>query len=209
MLGLVADYARDEVTSADVLLVPGGIGTRPLVDDEPTLEWIRALDAGERRGRRRCAPARCCSARPGLLAGQGGHDALARARPARALRRDAGVGTRRRAGQGHHRGRRVVGHRHGAARSRPASPATTSRRRSSSASSTTRSPPSTAAPSPRPPRTSWSSPSPASPSPTNPAKDCEPASRTPPHIAWYRDAGSRVLLVGDDDWRSRGRRGLG
>ena len=45
MLGLIADYARDEVTSADVLLVPGGIGTRPLVEDEPTLEWIRALDA--------------------------------------------------------------------------------------------------------------------------------------------------------------------
>ena len=46
MLGLVADYTREEVTSADILVVPGGIGTRPLVDDEPTLEWIRAIDAG-------------------------------------------------------------------------------------------------------------------------------------------------------------------
>jgi putative intracellular protease/amidase len=46
MLGLVADYACEEVMSADILLVPGGIGTRPLVDDEPTLEWIRAIDAG-------------------------------------------------------------------------------------------------------------------------------------------------------------------
>ena len=46
MLGIVADYARDEVTSADVLVVPGGIGTRPLIHDEPTLEWIRAIDAG-------------------------------------------------------------------------------------------------------------------------------------------------------------------
>jgi putative intracellular protease/amidase len=45
MLGIVADYALSEVTSADVLLVPGGIGTRPLVEHEPTLEWIRALDA--------------------------------------------------------------------------------------------------------------------------------------------------------------------
>jgi putative intracellular protease/amidase len=45
MLGLIADYARDEVTTADVLLVPGGIGTRSLVEDEPTLQWIRALDA--------------------------------------------------------------------------------------------------------------------------------------------------------------------
>jgi len=46
MLALVADYARDEVTSADILVVPGGIGTRPLVDDEPTLDWIRGIDAG-------------------------------------------------------------------------------------------------------------------------------------------------------------------
>ena len=46
MLGVVVDYARDEVTSADILVVPGGIGTRALVTDEPTLEWIRAIDAG-------------------------------------------------------------------------------------------------------------------------------------------------------------------
>src|SRR5579862_8509994 len=46
MLALVADFARDEVTRADILVVPGGIGTRALVDDAPTLEWIRAIDAG-------------------------------------------------------------------------------------------------------------------------------------------------------------------
>jgi len=46
MLGLVADYATSEVTSADILVVPGGIGTRPLAEDEPTLEWIRSIDAG-------------------------------------------------------------------------------------------------------------------------------------------------------------------
>ena len=46
MLGVVRDFSRDEVTSADILVVPGGIGTRPLIDDEPTLEWIRAVDAG-------------------------------------------------------------------------------------------------------------------------------------------------------------------
>ena len=46
MLGVIVDYARDEVTSADILVVPGGIGTRPLVEDEPTLDWIRAIDAG-------------------------------------------------------------------------------------------------------------------------------------------------------------------
>ena len=46
MLGLEADFTMDEITSADILLVPGGIGTRPLIEDQPTLEWIRAIDAG-------------------------------------------------------------------------------------------------------------------------------------------------------------------
>ena len=46
MLGVVRDFSREEVTSADILVVPGGIGTRPLVEDQPTLEWIRAIDAG-------------------------------------------------------------------------------------------------------------------------------------------------------------------
>lgn len=44
-LGLVADYSTDDVTSADVLVVPGGFATRKLEHDEPTLEWIRAMDA--------------------------------------------------------------------------------------------------------------------------------------------------------------------
>jgi len=46
MLGIVADYDTSEVTSADILVVPGGIGTRALVSHEPLLEWIRAIDAG-------------------------------------------------------------------------------------------------------------------------------------------------------------------
>jgi putative intracellular protease/amidase len=46
MLGLTADFDTSEVTSAEILVVPGGIGTRALVEDESTLEWIRAIDAG-------------------------------------------------------------------------------------------------------------------------------------------------------------------
>jgi putative intracellular protease/amidase len=46
MLGVVRDFTFDEVPSAEILVVPGGIGTRPLIDDAPTLEWIRAIDAG-------------------------------------------------------------------------------------------------------------------------------------------------------------------
>ena len=64
---------------------------------------------------------------------------------------------RGRAGQDHHRRRRVVRHRHGADARRAGSPATTSPRRSSSGSSTTRSRPSTRArPRRRPTRSSRS-----------------------------------------------------
>jgi transcriptional regulator GlxA family with amidase domain len=44
-LGLIADYALEEIDSPDIVLVPGGIGSRPLLDDEPLLEWLRAVDA--------------------------------------------------------------------------------------------------------------------------------------------------------------------
>jgi putative intracellular protease/amidase len=44
-LALVADHARDDVTSADVLVVPGGFATRALEGDAGLLAWIRAVDA--------------------------------------------------------------------------------------------------------------------------------------------------------------------
>lgn len=34
----------EDVTQADVLIVPGGFGTRPLTEDQATLDWIRAID---------------------------------------------------------------------------------------------------------------------------------------------------------------------
>jgi transcriptional regulator GlxA family with amidase domain len=40
-LSLVADASIEEVTSPDILVVPGGFGTRALLDHEPTLDWIR------------------------------------------------------------------------------------------------------------------------------------------------------------------------
>jgi transcriptional regulator GlxA family with amidase domain len=43
-LGLVADHTLDEVTSPDVVLVPGGIGSRPLMHDEELLQWLRQVD---------------------------------------------------------------------------------------------------------------------------------------------------------------------
>jgi transcriptional regulator GlxA family with amidase domain len=47
-LGLVADYSIDEVTESDIVLVPGGEGNRPLLDDRRVLGWLRALDRGTR-----------------------------------------------------------------------------------------------------------------------------------------------------------------
>jgi transcriptional regulator GlxA family with amidase domain len=43
-LGLVADHAFAEVTGADILLVPGGGGNRPMMRDEELLAWLREID---------------------------------------------------------------------------------------------------------------------------------------------------------------------
>ena len=40
MLGLTCDATFDEVTGPDVVLVPGGVGTRELMTDGPVLDWI-------------------------------------------------------------------------------------------------------------------------------------------------------------------------
>jgi transcriptional regulator GlxA family with amidase domain len=42
-LSLVADAALDEVTSPDVVVVPGGFGNRMLLEHEPLHEWIRSV----------------------------------------------------------------------------------------------------------------------------------------------------------------------
>src|SRR5882724_121590 len=45
VLGIVADHARADITTADVLVMPGGFATRNLEHDAELLEWIRAIDA--------------------------------------------------------------------------------------------------------------------------------------------------------------------
>lgn len=45
-LGLSVDFGLDEVSEADVVLVPGGEGNRPLLRDEAVLSWLREIDAG-------------------------------------------------------------------------------------------------------------------------------------------------------------------
>jgi transcriptional regulator GlxA family with amidase domain len=42
-LSLVADAPIAEVTEPDIVVVPGGYGTRALLEHEPVLDWIRAV----------------------------------------------------------------------------------------------------------------------------------------------------------------------
>jgi transcriptional regulator GlxA family with amidase domain len=47
-LGLTIDVALDEVPAPDVVVMPGGIGTREILDGGPYLEWLRAVHPGTR-----------------------------------------------------------------------------------------------------------------------------------------------------------------
>jgi transcriptional regulator GlxA family with amidase domain len=41
-LGITADAALGELTDPDIVLVPGGEGNRPMLEDEEVLDWLRA-----------------------------------------------------------------------------------------------------------------------------------------------------------------------
>jgi cyclohexyl-isocyanide hydratase len=43
-LGLIADASLEQAGNPDLVLVPGGIGSRTAMHDEETLEWLRAVD---------------------------------------------------------------------------------------------------------------------------------------------------------------------
>jgi transcriptional regulator GlxA family with amidase domain len=43
-LGITADYTLDEVTDPDIVLVGGGAGNRPLLEDDEVLSWLREVD---------------------------------------------------------------------------------------------------------------------------------------------------------------------
>jgi putative intracellular protease/amidase len=70
-LGLVADAAYDEVPAPDVVVVPGGIGTRPVVDADrhPLVDWVRAVHPGTRFTTSVCTGS-LVLARAGLLDGR-------------------------------------------------------------------------------------------------------------------------------------------
>ena len=59
----VADHAYADAPSCDVLLVPGGIGNRPLLEDRAFLDWL-AAPSRPRDWSRRSARAPRCSRPP-------------------------------------------------------------------------------------------------------------------------------------------------
>jgi transcriptional regulator GlxA family with amidase domain len=48
LLGLTADAVFEEVPAPDVVVFPGGVGTRPLEEDARVLDWVRAAHATTR-----------------------------------------------------------------------------------------------------------------------------------------------------------------
>ena len=67
-LALVADASFDDVTAADVLVVPGGRGEVAIRESERALEWVRAIDAGSTWTTSVCTGS-LILAKAGLLAG--------------------------------------------------------------------------------------------------------------------------------------------
>ena len=48
MLGLRADATFEQLPDPDVIVFPGGVGTRPLEHDERVLDWVRRAHGGTR-----------------------------------------------------------------------------------------------------------------------------------------------------------------
>lgn len=47
-LGITRDATFEEVPNPDIVVFPGGVGTRPLMDDERVLDWVRTAHATTR-----------------------------------------------------------------------------------------------------------------------------------------------------------------
>ena len=68
-LTIVPNHAFADAPAIDILLVPGGFGTRPLLQDAETIEWIRRTAAAAKRTASICTGA-LLLARAGLLEGR-------------------------------------------------------------------------------------------------------------------------------------------
>lgn len=68
-LTLVPAHTIDDCPRVDLLVVPGGFGTRPLLEDEAVLDWIRRTARSARRTASVCSGS-LLLARAGLLDGK-------------------------------------------------------------------------------------------------------------------------------------------
>ena len=68
-LRVVPDHGFDDAPRIDLLVVPGGFGVRPLLEDERALGWIRRTSAGARKVTSVCTGS-LLLARAGLLEGR-------------------------------------------------------------------------------------------------------------------------------------------
>lgn len=68
-LRVLANFTYEDAPPVDLLVVPGGFGTRALVDHAPTLDWLRRVAAGARLVTSVCTGA-ALLARAGLLRGR-------------------------------------------------------------------------------------------------------------------------------------------
>ena len=69
MLGLCVDAAFEDLPDPEVIVFPGGVGTRPLVGDERVRQWVRAAHATTRLTTSVCTGALVLAA-AGLLEGR-------------------------------------------------------------------------------------------------------------------------------------------
>jgi hypothetical protein len=63
-MAIVADRSLDEVVAPDIVVVPGGFGTR-LLEHEPLLSWLRSVHKTTTWTTSVCTGSRCCSPPPG------------------------------------------------------------------------------------------------------------------------------------------------
>lgn len=68
-LMVLPHYAFADAPRIDLLVVPGGFGTRPLLNDQETLDWLRKSAAGARQVTSVCTGS-LLLAKAGLLAGR-------------------------------------------------------------------------------------------------------------------------------------------
>jgi putative intracellular protease/amidase len=79
---VVAEFGFDDCPPLDVILVPGGIGTRREVDNDALTSWLRTR-AEQSNWSRRCALVRACSRAPDCSTGVARPPTNARSRGSR------------------------------------------------------------------------------------------------------------------------------